>query len=74
MESVYRSLAGIDVHKKMLAVVVSSVEQLRERLEAYVGGEEGIGELYYGQVRKNKESLGVISQDEEVKAARSRDS
>jgi acyl transferase domain-containing protein/enoyl-CoA hydratase/carnithine racemase/acyl carrier protein/SAM-dependent methyltransferase len=47
--------------------VVTSLEQLVEKLRAYANGEKGIADAYQGQVRRSKESLSILTQDAEVR-------
>src|SRR6267142_534126 len=55
--------------EERMGCVVNSVEQLAEKLEAYVNGESGIKDLHQGQGKRGKESMGLISLDDEVKDA-----
>jgi len=48
--------------------LVTSVEQLSEKLQSYVAGAQGIQDVYQGQVKRSKESISIISQDDEMKA------
>jgi acyl transferase domain-containing protein/enoyl-CoA hydratase/carnithine racemase/acyl carrier protein len=59
---------GREGMEERLGLVVGSVEEAREKLQAYVDGKQGIQDVYEGQVRGGKESLSLISQDTEVKA------
>ncbi|HXH41922.1 MAG TPA: SDR family NAD(P)-dependent oxidoreductase [Thermoanaerobaculia bacterium] len=52
-----------------LGFVVSSVGDLSEKLDDWVNGDQGIEDAYQGQVKRDKESLSVISQDDEMKDA-----
>jgi acyl transferase domain-containing protein/enoyl-CoA hydratase/carnithine racemase/acyl carrier protein/cyclopropane fatty-acyl-phospholipid synthase-like methyltransferase len=50
-----------------LGFLVSSVQQLADKLQAWVDGEQAIDDVYSGQVKRNRESLGILAQDEEAK-------
>ncbi len=54
---------GREAMEERLGLVVSSVRQLAEKLEAYVEGEQGIEDAYQGQVKRNKEALSLFSTD-----------
>ncbi|HKO54705.1 MAG TPA: SDR family NAD(P)-dependent oxidoreductase, partial [Thermoanaerobaculia bacterium] len=64
----YTLQAGREPMDERLGLLVSSVEQLIEKLQAYVDGEQ-VGGLYEGQVRRNDETLSIISQDDDTKDA-----
>ncbi|HEX6160254.1 MAG TPA: SDR family NAD(P)-dependent oxidoreductase, partial [Thermoanaerobaculia bacterium] len=59
--------AGREAMEERLGFVVSSVEQLIENLQAFVNGDRNIAGFHHGQVKSGKESLGVVSQDEDVR-------
>ncbi|HSU89402.1 MAG TPA: type I polyketide synthase, partial [Terriglobia bacterium] len=62
----YTLQAGREAMEERLGFVVSSVEQLAEKLQAYVAGEEHIEDAYQGQVKRNKEALSVFSGDADL--------
>ena len=49
-----------------LGFVVSSIEQLAEKLQAYVNGGKGIEDAHQGQVKRNKEALSLFSTDADL--------
>jgi acyl transferase domain-containing protein/enoyl-CoA hydratase/carnithine racemase len=59
----YTLQVGREAMEERLGLVVSSVRQLVEKLEAYVAGEQGIEDAYQGQVKRNKEALSLFSTD-----------
>ena len=63
----YTLQAGRAAMDERLGFLAPSVEQLAEKLEAYVNGEPSITGLYRGQVKRDKEGLSVISQDDRLK-------
>ncbi|HYK05691.1 MAG TPA: polyketide synthase, partial [Thermoanaerobaculia bacterium] len=65
----YTLQVGRDAMDERLGLVVSSVEDLAGKLEAYVHGESKIADLHEGQVKRGKESLSVISRDHDVREA-----
>ncbi|MCP5007353.1 MAG: hypothetical protein GY941_25950, partial [Planctomycetes bacterium] len=48
---------------------VTSTKELEEILEAYVSGNQEIDDFYQGQVKRNKEMLGVFAANEELQEA-----
>jgi acyl transferase domain-containing protein/acyl carrier protein/NADP-dependent 3-hydroxy acid dehydrogenase YdfG len=67
MEMAYTLQVGREPMEERLGFVVSSVEHLAEKLQAWVSGDSEIKDLYVGQVKRNRESMSIISQDDEVK-------
>ena len=59
----YTLQVGREAMDERLGFVVSSAEQLTEKLQAYLAGEEGIEDAYQGQVRRNKEAVSVFNTD-----------
>ena len=67
IETAYTLQVGREAMEERLGVLVSSVEQLAEKLEAYLDGEPEITDLYQGQVKRSKASMSIISQDDDLK-------
>jgi polyketide synthase PksN len=59
----YTLHVGREAMEERLGFVVSSVEQLAEKLQAYVSGKHGIEDAYEGQVKRNREALSLFSTD-----------
>jgi acyl transferase domain-containing protein len=68
LEIAYTLQLGREAMEERVGFLVGSVEQLAEKLELYAKGEQAIPGVYQGQVKRSKESLKIISQDDEVKA------
>jgi acyl transferase domain-containing protein/enoyl-CoA hydratase/carnithine racemase/2-polyprenyl-3-methyl-5-hydroxy-6-metoxy-1,4-benzoquinol methylase len=64
----YTLQVGRDAMGERLGFMVGSLEELRTGLEAYVAGQSDVAGTYHGQVKRNKDELRVIAQDEEVRA------
>ena len=62
----YTLQVGREAMEERLGLVVSSVEQLAERLEAYVHGELKIDDFYQGQVKRGSEALLLFSRDADL--------
>jgi acyl transferase domain-containing protein len=67
IEIAYTLQVGRAAMDERLGFLASSVEQLAEKLEAYVNGEPGVTGVYRGQVKRDKEGLSVISRDDHLK-------
>ena len=68
LEVAYTLQVGRQAMEERLCLLVSSVEELIEKLQAYINNEEHIRNLYQGQVKRNKESLSIINRDSDLKA------
>ena len=62
----YTLQVGRDAMEERLAVAVTTLVELGEKLAAFVAGGEGITGLYRGQVKRNKEALSVFAADEDM--------
>ncbi|WP_088833756.1 SDR family NAD(P)-dependent oxidoreductase [Paenibacillus tyrfis] len=62
VDTAYTLQVGREKMEERMALVVRSLQELTDRLEAYVQGQENIAGLYRGQVRrgKDKPSLGHL--------------
>ena len=67
IEIAYTLQAGREAMEERLGFMVSSIAQLAEKLQAYINEASDIEEVYQGQVKRSKESIGIISQDAHVK-------
>ncbi len=63
----YTLQVGREAMEERLGLVVSSVPQLVEKLEAYVTGENGIENLYQGQVKRGQEAMNLFGTDDDLK-------
>ena len=52
--------------EERLAIIVEPVQELEEKLQSFVEGQNGIQELYRGQGKRNKEMLTVFTADEDL--------
>jgi acyl transferase domain-containing protein/cation diffusion facilitator CzcD-associated flavoprotein CzcO/acyl carrier protein/SAM-dependent methyltransferase len=70
LESIaYTLQIGREAMDERLGFIVSSVEQLAGKLQAFIGDEQNIKGFYQGQVKSNKESIFTISHDDDMKEA-----
>jgi polyketide synthase PksN len=65
----YTLQVGREGMEERLGLVVSSVEELQEKLECYLQGQVEVRDLYQGQVKRNRESVSLLSQNEEIREA-----
>jgi acyl transferase domain-containing protein len=62
----YTLQVGRDAMEERLALMVWSIKELREKLEAVSEGRDGDKYLYRGHVKRNKEILAVLAADEDM--------
>ncbi|MCP5054267.1 MAG: hypothetical protein GY940_44275, partial [bacterium] len=62
----YTLQVGREAMDERLAVLVSSIGELREKLEGFIEDREDIGDLFRGQVKRNKETLAVFKVDKDL--------
>ncbi|HDR9511781.1 TPA: SDR family NAD(P)-dependent oxidoreductase, partial [Burkholderia cepacia] len=65
-ELAYTLQVGREAMAVRLALVVDTLERLRERLSAYVRGEAGLADTYQGEVGREQGILAVFRADEEL--------
>ena len=65
----YTLQVGREPMDERIGFLASSVAELTEGLEAYLEGRENIKGFHHGQVKRDRESLNVITQDDDVKAS-----
>jgi acyl transferase domain-containing protein len=67
LELAYTLQVGREAMEHRVGFLAGSLEQLAERLQAYVDDAAEIPDVYQGQVRSNKESISLIVQDDETR-------
>jgi acyl transferase domain-containing protein/enoyl-CoA hydratase/carnithine racemase/acyl carrier protein len=65
----YTLQVGRAAMDERLAFVVSSTAQLREKLQAWLDGGQPGDDVHQGHIRRNKESVSLLSEDDEVRDA-----
>ncbi|MCP5002736.1 MAG: SDR family NAD(P)-dependent oxidoreductase, partial [Planctomycetes bacterium] len=65
----YTLQTGRDAMEERLGFVVTTVQELGEKLETYLAGNQENEECYQGEVKRNNETLAVFSVDEELQEA-----
>ncbi|WDZ63581.1 type I polyketide synthase [Paenibacillus polymyxa] len=59
----YTLQTGREAMEERLAVVVESVEELKNKLRDFIGGRQSIAHLYRGQAKRDKESLNMACEE-----------
>ncbi|EZH71968.1 hypothetical protein ATO12_04945 [Aquimarina atlantica] len=67
VDMAYTLQVGREAMEERLGFMVKDIDQLTEKLRAYCKGEDSIRGVYLGQVKRNKEGLQIISNDDEMK-------
>jgi acyl transferase domain-containing protein/acyl carrier protein len=62
----YTLQVGREAMEERMAVLVASIKELEEKLTGFVTGQDGIEDLFRGQVKHNKETLNVFAGDEDM--------
>src|SRR6266700_1144300 len=62
----YTLQVGRELMEERLGLMVSSLEQLEEKLAAYVKGDQGIEDAYQGQVKRDREALSLFNTDADL--------
>ncbi|HYI08885.1 MAG TPA: SDR family NAD(P)-dependent oxidoreductase, partial [Thermoanaerobaculia bacterium] len=62
----YTLQVGREPMEERLGFIVSSTEELADKLEAWLTGEQGIEDAYQGQVKRSSEALAVFSTDTDL--------
>jgi polyketide synthase PksN len=68
----YTLQVGREVMEQRLAMTVTTINQLKEKLGAYTEGKWEKGEIehvYHGEVKKNKETLSIFNSDDSLQQA-----
>ena len=60
---------GREAMEERLAVIVESTDALREKLDAFLGGDSDVEDLFLGQVRDNKDTIALFAGDDEMRDA-----
>lgn len=65
----YTLQVGREAMDMRLALVLDSIGELTDKLAAYSRDEQGIDQCFVGQVEKEKESMSLLSQDDDMMEA-----
>jgi len=65
----YTLQVGREAMEERLGLLATSIQELQEKLQGFLEGQQEIADVYRGQVKGNKENLGIFSTDEELREA-----
>ncbi|TDH74578.1 hypothetical protein DWA27_20155, partial [Acinetobacter baumannii] len=65
----YTLQVGREEMDERMACIAGTMQELEEKLQAYVDSKEGAEGLFRGQANRNKEALGIFSADEDLAMA-----
>lgn len=65
----YTLQLGREAMEERLGLIVRSLDELKQKLSGFVARETGIEDLYRGQVKGNKKSLALFTDDDELQEA-----
>jgi polyketide synthase PksN len=65
----YTLQVGREAMEERMGMIVSSLEELEEKLMKYSAGESHLENLYLGKVKKNKDTISAFETDDELKKA-----
>ncbi|PEP92268.1 hypothetical protein CN582_25460 [Bacillus wiedmannii] len=62
----YTLQVGRDMMEERLALTVSSLQELEDKLQDFVNGKQGIEGLYHGKIQHNKDAMAIFAKDEDM--------
>lgn len=62
----YTLQIGREAMEERLGVLASSLEQLSDKLQAWLAGEQGVEDFWHGQVKRNDETIALFSGDADL--------
>ncbi|MEA5576032.1 SDR family NAD(P)-dependent oxidoreductase [Anabaena sp. UHCC 0451] len=65
----YTLQVGREAMEERLGLIVRSLDELKQKLHAFVARETGIEDMYIGQVKGHKKSLALFTDDDELQEA-----
>ncbi|MCP5003294.1 MAG: SDR family NAD(P)-dependent oxidoreductase, partial [Planctomycetes bacterium] len=65
----YTLQTGREAMEERLGFIVTSIQELDGKLEAYLSGNQEIDDAYLGQIKQNKDALWVFKVDDELQEA-----
>jgi len=65
----YTLQVGREAMEVRLGLLANSMAEVKHKLAAYLAGEEAVEGLYRGEVKREKESIGLLSADEDMAKA-----
>ena len=65
----YTLQVGREAMEERLGMIVTSIQELGEKLAGFLENKDNLADVYRGQVKRNKEALGVFTADEDLQKA-----
>ena len=65
----YTLQTGREAMEERLGMTAGTIKELEEKLSGFIDGKEDIEGMYKGQVKRNKDTLGIFTADEELQEA-----
>lgn len=65
----YTLQVGREAMEERLAILADSMKDLERKLDDYLGNQEGLIDVYQGQVRSQKDRLALFDEDEDLQVA-----
>uniref|UniRef100_UPI0007A9364D Putative mixed polyketide synthase/non-ribosomal peptide synthetase n=1 Tax=Brevibacillus brevis (strain 47 / JCM 6285 / NBRC 100599) TaxID=358681 RepID=UPI0007A9364D len=65
----YTLQVGREAMEERLALMVSSLSELVEKLQSFLAGDDSIADLYRGQAKRSRETADIFAGDEELQEA-----
>ncbi len=62
----YTLQVGRDAMEERLGMIVASIKELKEKLNGFLEGKEGVEDLYHGQIKRSKNTLTDLATDEDM--------
>ncbi|AJQ25404.1 SDR family NAD(P)-dependent oxidoreductase [Pelosinus fermentans] len=62
----YTLQVGREAMEERVAVLVGSSKELEEKLKGFLADQDGIEDLYRGQVKRNKDTMAIFAADDEM--------
>jgi polyketide synthase PksN len=62
----YTLQVGREAMEERLAMIVGSIKELEDKLQGFLEDEDGVPDLYRGQTKRNKDTLAILTVDEDL--------
>ncbi len=62
----YTLQVGREAMDERLGLIVGSIKDLEEKLKSFIEAQDGVMDLYQGQVKRNREALAIFAADDEM--------
>ncbi|WP_143812933.1 SDR family NAD(P)-dependent oxidoreductase [Paenibacillus sp. XY044] len=69
LDMAYTLQTGREAMEERMALIVRTVDELKQKLRGFLDGDHDSDGIYYGQVKRNKDTLQIFMRDEELQEA-----